>query len=500
MELDLKSRNAKWNREQIKRREQAKRKIEIERREREVAFKAREELEMLQKQKRVERVAELERQEQEAREELRVTGGIKYLQQLKPVPTTSDGDKITLPVSALKELNPQNALDLGVFTFELSFEDQFAERCGEATTERQTHAGVLEFVADEGTVGLPPKVAASLFARINELPDSVQVRFVRLEKGKFASLQLRGSGFGDRQIDFKQMLERSLKTHTTLTEDDVLFIRHGKLTFEVLVSELKPERAVNLINTDLEVDVIPCEAVMKAKEDEKRMEKEAARVMALAQEKEQWKANKMATLLPEPFAEEGQLVRIVLKMPERQATRRFLPSSPLQSVFDFVEALTGENARLYQLAATYPRRLFGVEAADKTLQEVGLNGRQEVLFVERLTESEVICETATTQGTLRAGQAPVAWPRTQLPDVWDEARRTLETRLDESMHATAASAIHAMEPDIPVAQSADHEIKWQAQLNELEQMGFMNRSLNIEVLERYQGRLLRVVNFLSEMM
>ncbi|KAG4228473.1 hypothetical protein PC116_g23169 [Phytophthora cactorum] len=67
------------------------------------------------------------------------------------------------------------------------------------------------------------------------------------------------------------------------------------------------------------------------------------------------------------------------------------------------------------------------------------------------------------------------------------------------MHSTAVPAIHAMEPIMPVAQSADQATKWQAQLSELEEMGFMNRSLNIEVLERYQGRLLRVVNFLSEM-
>ncbi|CAI5743858.1 unnamed protein product [Peronospora destructor] len=92
-----------------------------------------------------------------------------------------------------------------------------------------------------------------------------------------------------------------------------------------------------------------------------------------------------------------------------------------------------------------------------------------------------------------------ARPRMQLPGVWNEARQTLEEWLDESMHTTAGPAIHAMEPVIPVIQSVDQEIKWQAQLSELEQIGFMNRSLNIEVLERYQGRLLRVVNFLSEM-
>lgn len=52
---------------------------------------------------------------------------------------------------------------------------------------------------------------------------------------------------------------------------------------------------------------------------------------------------------------------------------------------------------------------------------------------------------------------------------------------------------------MPVAQSANQEVKWQVQLSELDAMGFTNRSLNIEVLERYQGRLLRVVNYLSEL-
>ncbi|KAG7377779.1 Ubiquitin fusion degradation protein UFD1 [Phytophthora pseudosyringae] len=497
MELDLNSRNAKWSREQNKRREQAKRKVEAERRQRAVAAKAREELAKLQKQKRVERVAELERQEQQALEEQRLTGGIKYLQQLRSVPTAGDGDKITLPVSALEELNPQNALELGVFTFELSFDEELPGGVS-PTVKRQTHAGVLEFVAEEGTVGLPPKVATSLFRQAKRLPGSIQVRFVRLEKGKFASLQPRGDGFGDRQIDFKHMLERSLKTHTTLTEGDVLFVRHGRETFEVVVAELKPESAVNILNTDLEVDMVPCEAVAKKKEAEKRLEEEAACAVALAQEQEQWKANKVANLAPEPPAEERLQAKVVLKTSEGQSTRRFLHSSPLRSVFDFVEALTGEEARHFQLAATYPRRLFGVNSADKSLQELGLNGRQEALFVEKLAADEGMLEPPGSE-EVDADQVPVAQPRTQLPGAWEEARQTLEKWLDESMHSTAVPAIHAMEPVMPVAQSADQETKWQAQLSELEEMGFMNRSLNIEVLERYKGRLLRVVNFLSEM-
>ncbi|OWZ06075.1 Ubiquitin fusion degradation protein 1 [Phytophthora megakarya] len=502
MELDLNARNAKWSREQTNRREQAKRKVETERRKRAVAAKARGELEKLETQKRVERVAQLERQEQQALDEQRLTGGIKYLRQLQPVPTTGDGDKITLPVSALEELDPQNALELGVFTFELSFDEEqpVAPDRKLVTVKRATHAGVLEFVAREGTVGLPPKVAASLFRQTKQLPNNVQVRFVRLEKGKFASLQPRGDGFGERHIDFKHMLECSLKTHTTLTEGDVLFVRHGRETFEVVVAELKPEQAVNILNTDLEVDMTPCEVVARAKDAEKQLQEDTARAVALAQEKEQWKAGKMANLTPEPPAEERLEVKMVLRMPEGNFTRHFLHSSPLRKVFDFVEALAGEKAEHFQLAATYPRRLFSVDAADKSLQELGLNGRQEALHVERLTVDEVMSEIAATcTENVNANQSAVARPRTRLPGAWDEARQTLEKSLDESMHSTVVPAIHAMEPTMPVAQSTDQETKWQTQLNELEEMGFMNRSLNIEVLERYQGRLLRVVNFLSEM-
>ncbi|RLN84449.1 hypothetical protein BBJ28_00025728, partial [Nothophytophthora sp. Chile5] len=429
--------------------------------------------------------------QQQALEEQRLTGGIKYLQQLRPVPTSGDGDKITLPVSALEELNPQNALELGVFTFELSYDEPEAPE----SRQRKTHAGVLEFVADEGTVGLPPKVAASLFQNTAQLPDSIRVRFVRLEKGKFASLQPRGDGFGERQIDFKHLLEWSLKAHTTLTVGDVVFVRHGRETFEVVVAELKPEEAVNILNTDLEVAILPSESAARAKEAEKQLEEEAARAVSLAQQKEQQKADKMTQLTPEPSAGEQHQVKVILRMPGgAQAPRRFLHSSPLRSIFEFVEALTGDGARHFQLAATYPRRIFGVDAADKSLQELGLNGRQEALFVEKIAIEESKAGSEATTET-----QDVSEEQTLLPGSWREARQKLEKTLDEALHSTAVPAIHALEPAMPVAQSADQETKWQAQLSELEAMGFMNRSLNIEVLERYQGRLLRVVNFLSEL-
>ncbi|KAJ0399229.1 hypothetical protein ATCC90586_007596 [Pythium insidiosum] len=481
MEMDLNARSAKWKREQDKAKERARRQKQTEALKRAAAEKAQRELEELQTLKRLERLREQERREQEALEEQRLTGGIKYLRQLRPTPTTGDGDKITLPVSALEELNPQNAFDLGVFTFELS------------AAGSRTHAGVLEFVAEEGTVGLPPKVAASLFPR-GAVPETVQVRFVRLEKGKFVSLQPRGDGFGAREIDMKKILERSLKAHTTLSVGDSLFVRHGRETFDVAVVALQPEPAVNILNTDLEVALLPSESVAKAKEAERAKAEAAARAEELAREKARLREERLAALAPEPPVEERMQAKVVLRMPDgTQATRRVAHSSPLRLVFDLIAALTVEDAALYQVVATYPRRVFAVDAADKTLRELGLNGRQESLFVERVASAEPVDSTTETADESARSTDD------RLPVAWAQAKRALEQALDEALYTNAATPIHALEPVMPVAHHAQGDSKWQAQLKELEAMGFTNRELNVQVLERYQGRLLRVVNYLSEM-
>jgi Ubiquitin fusion degradation protein UFD1 len=69
------------------------------------------------------------------------------------VPSKGDGDKITLPTSALQALTSQDATGLGPMLFELSIPAKGADE-----QPLVTHGGVLEFVATEGTVGLPLKV------------------------------------------------------------------------------------------------------------------------------------------------------------------------------------------------------------------------------------------------------------------------------------------------------------------------------------------------------
>ena len=79
----------------------------------------------------------------------------RFTELLKPVATSSNGDRITLPVSALETLTARGAIDAGPMAFEL------CAMSGD-TVVSSTHAGVAEFIASEGTVGIPPKTALSL--------------------------------------------------------------------------------------------------------------------------------------------------------------------------------------------------------------------------------------------------------------------------------------------------------------------------------------------------
>lgn len=91
-------------------------------------------------------------------EERRLTAGIAYSEALLALETGGEGDKLTLPPSALDMLTKQDALAQGPMLF----------RVTTTTTARTTHAGVLEFSAAEGTVGLPLKVQRSLGLRGEE--------------------------------------------------------------------------------------------------------------------------------------------------------------------------------------------------------------------------------------------------------------------------------------------------------------------------------------------
>ncbi|ETV84014.1 hypothetical protein, variant 2 [Aphanomyces astaci] len=414
MDFDLGSRGKKLQKEQAARREAARLKMEREKALVEKTNQLRVEMEVEAQRRRDELAQQAAADEERRVEEQRITGGIVYKKSLRAVPIANDGDKVTLPVSALEELNPQNALDLGVFTFEL------------VAGGHTTHASVLEFVADEHTIGIPPKVARSLHL-MDEAVD-IAVRFVRLEKGRAVKLQPRGDGFGDRQIDIKHLLERTLHTHTTLTEGDILLVRHGKVTFEVAVKEIVPEPQVTILNVDLEVDLLPSEAI-----DRQITAKQVAAQQLVAAEQAQQRlheqslqrqADALARLPPEPpLDDDAGVIKLMVRTPDgSQHARRFAASDSVATLYDFVTSITGLASFL--MATNYPRRVIPLSTLP--LQDAGFRGRQEAVFVEPCKAPTAVPDQAVNDVDMQVDDAA------RVPaDAWGHARARWETIQDE---------------------------------------------------------------------
>ncbi|KAF8682395.1 UFD1 protein [Rhizoctonia solani] len=158
----------------------------------------------------------------------------------------SYGGKIMLPPSSLANLSD---LDL-----ESPWFFQLKNPSNQAAT---THAGVLEFIAEEGCAHLPHWMMKTL--RLNE-GDPIRITNTTLPKGQFVKIQAQEKEFIE-VSDPKAVLESSLRNFAALTQGDIFEIQYNMLTFSFLVMELKPDQptgggpaGINIIDTDLEVD------------------------------------------------------------------------------------------------------------------------------------------------------------------------------------------------------------------------------------------------------
>lgn len=172
------------------------------------------------------------------------TGGIDYKALLVPVAAEGEGDKVLLPPSALESLTHQDAVSMGPMLFEISRGGQEEPDKGAQHAEiSTTHAGVLEFVAAEGTIGLPRKVILSLQGSQRSATGggsetdeqslldnlgSVSVKYVRLAKAKFAKVVPETLGLSQ-VSELRVMLEHNMRNHATLTVGDRLSVwQRGK--------------------------------------------------------------------------------------------------------------------------------------------------------------------------------------------------------------------------------------------------------------------------------
>ncbi|XP_018566123.1 ubiquitin recognition factor in ER-associated degradation protein 1 isoform X2 [Anoplophora glabripennis] len=165
------------------------------------------------------------------------------------------GGKIIMPPSALEHLTRLN------INYPMLF------KLTNKKTNRVTHCGVLEFVADEGKVYLPLWMMHNM---VLEEGDLVQMESVSLPVGTFSKFQPLNPDFLD-ITNPKAVLENCLRSFACLTTGDVIAVRYNQKSYELCVLETKPGDAISIIECDMNVEFA---APVGYKEPEKQRKEE----------------------------------------------------------------------------------------------------------------------------------------------------------------------------------------------------------------------------------
>ncbi|KAF2275175.1 UFD1-domain-containing protein [Westerdykella ornata] len=154
------------------------------------------------------------------------------------------GGKVFLPPSALDKLTRLH------ITYPMLFE------LINGAKEKKTHAGVLEFIAEEGKIYLPYWLMQTLGV---EPGDLLQVKSTDLPLGTFIKLQPQDPSFLEIS-DPKAVLENAFRNFSCLTTGDVFTFAYNDNVYSIAVLETKPKHpsgAICTLETDLSVDFAP---------------------------------------------------------------------------------------------------------------------------------------------------------------------------------------------------------------------------------------------------
>ncbi|XP_018366832.1 PREDICTED: ubiquitin fusion degradation protein 1 homolog isoform X1 [Trachymyrmex cornetzi] len=170
------------------------------------------------------------------------------------------GGKIIMPPSALEQLTRLNIIYPMLF------------KLTNKKTNRITHCGVLEFIADEGKVYLPYWMMHNLLLEEGEL---LNVESVSLPVATFSRFQPQSEDFLD-ITNPKAVLENGLRSFACLTTGDVIAIKYNQKIYEMCVLETRPGPAVSIIECDMNVEFAPPvgykEPVRKPRKEEDEIE------------------------------------------------------------------------------------------------------------------------------------------------------------------------------------------------------------------------------------
>ncbi|KAK1402665.1 ubiquitin fusion degradation protein 1-like [Heracleum sosnowskyi] len=156
-------------------------------------------------------------------------------------PQIENGDKIIMPPSALDRLASLH-IDYPML-FELR----------NAATERVSHCGVLEFIAEEGMIYMPYWMMENLLLQEGDI---VRVKNATLPKGTYVKLQPHTMDFLDISNP-KAILETTLRNFSCLTTGDSIMVAYNNKKYYIDIIEAKPANAITIIETDCEVDFAP---------------------------------------------------------------------------------------------------------------------------------------------------------------------------------------------------------------------------------------------------
>ncbi|XP_051147297.1 uncharacterized protein LOC127262588 isoform X2 [Andrographis paniculata] len=156
-------------------------------------------------------------------------------------PHIENGDKVIMPPSALDRLASLH-IDYPML-FELR----------NAATERVSHCGVLEFIAEEGMIYMPYWMMENLLLQEGDI---VRVKNVPLPKGTYVKLQPHTTDFLDISNP-KAILEKTLRNFSCLTTGDSIMVAYNNKKYYIDIIETRPSNAISIIETDCEVDFAP---------------------------------------------------------------------------------------------------------------------------------------------------------------------------------------------------------------------------------------------------
>ncbi|PKA51651.1 hypothetical protein AXF42_Ash003018 [Apostasia shenzhenica] len=156
-------------------------------------------------------------------------------------PQLEGGDKIIMPPSALDRLA----------SLHIEYPMLFEVR--NAATERVSHCGVLEFIAEEGMVYMPYWMMQNLLLQEGDI---VQIKNATLPKGTYVKLQPHTKDFLDISNP-KAILETTLRNYSCLTTGDSIMVPYNNKKYYIDIVETKPTSAISIIETDCEVDFAP---------------------------------------------------------------------------------------------------------------------------------------------------------------------------------------------------------------------------------------------------